>query len=77
MYYTIAVENVYNNLPLQTAVLDSSGNPLPDGRATIGVSDSTPKNYTLQVSWPENETSAAYAGMVDVLAITLTAVQVD
>lgn len=77
VYYTIAVENVYKNLPLQTTVLDENDNTLPDGRATIGVNDSTPKTYTLQVSWPESETGAAYAGMVDVLAITLTAVQVD
>ncbi len=75
VYYTITAKTVYDNLPLTFTVLDSSNQPME--RATIGANETDQKTYTLQVSWPSDKNSPDYAGKVDALAVTLTAVQVD
>lgn len=75
VYYTIAVENVYKSLPLKFDI--EYGNAGEIDKATIAPNETDEKTYTLRVTWPENESSPSYAGKVDVLAITLKAVQVD
>lgn len=75
IYYSIAVNNVYKNLPLTFQMKNSEGNVIDKG--TIGANENTAKKYTLVVTWPSENNSPEYAGKTDLLAITLTAAQVD
>lgn len=84
--YMVSVANVSNALPLEFFVYEDENK---DGEWTEGENIvATPftktmepsdqsTNYTLRVSWPAQENSAAYAGMKDIISITLDAVQKD
>ena len=73
--YTIAVQNVYQNLPLTFAMLDASGKESKS--AAIAPNESDEKTYTLRVTWPAEQNSPEAAGKTDLLVITLNALQVD
>ena len=75
VYYTIAVENVYKNLPLEFTMRNAAGEKIE--KATIAPNETDAKTYTLRVTWPKEKADPACAGKVDLLAITLTAAQVD
>lgn len=84
--YTITITNDTGNLPLAFSVYEDENNngKLDAGEnivatpftKTMEPSDQS-TNYTLRVSWPAQENSAAYAGMKDTISITLDAVQKD
>lgn len=86
--YVMNVENKYGNLPLRFRMLDENGNEITSERADISAKDQMEHVYQLEISWPvDAESSAAsgnadlrssdYAGKVDVIEITLKAVQKD
>lgn len=90
--YVMNVENPYKNLPLQFRMLDADDNVITtesaetsqeyalSESAEIAASDHTEHTYKLEISWPVTEADKKdpdYAGKVDVIEITLKAVQKD
>lgn len=75
--YTIAVKNTTNNLPL-TFTVDGVGETGGEFSytAVLQPNDSM-RSYTLQVIWPKEMSSPQYSGMVDLLKVTVSAVQKD
>ena len=71
--YTINVDNVYGNLPLEFMV---DGKPVPF-TGELGVYFETGKTFTLQILWPGEKSDESYSGKVDLSHITLTASQID
>lgn len=61
-----AVENVHDNLPLEYIYPVNKQLP-PGDTGTI----------PLEIHWPVDDNSTAYCGMVDLLKISMTVVQVD
>ena len=90
--YVMNVENPYKNLPLQFRMLDENGAVITaesvetsqayalSESAEIAANDHTEHTYRLEISWPVTETDKKnpdYAGKVDIIEITLKAVQKD
>lgn len=75
IHYEIAVENKYNNLPLECQMLDSNDNEITQGDIAAG--DSSKHTYKLRITWPKNQNDASYAGKTDQLVVKLSAVQTD
>ena len=73
--YTFGVENVYGNLPLRFSVNNSTPTA---GSASLSMNMAADSSATLTLSvlW-EQEGSAAYIGMVDMLRFTVEAAQID
>ena len=84
--YIISITNDTGNLPLAFSVyedLDKDGVQDP-GEDVVSVPftktmaiGADAVNYMLRVSWPAGNNSAAYAGMIDMISISLTAEQHD
>ena len=84
--YTVTVNNVYHNLPLRFEIWDAdnkvslaSANDT-DGIVTLtGVVTPTQwdKNLQLRIIWPVDATNINYCGRVDLIQVTLDAVQID
>ena len=70
--YTITVKNKTNNIPLQFRI----GNQLTDTRTYGLAPHSGEDTYTLQIVWDE-EGALEHMGKVDIVTITLDAVQID
>ncbi len=79
--YVISAENKYENLPLEFSIGDvsdaGSSKKLSETAGTIGANDSSAYTYRFKVSWPNDKNSPDYAGMADVIVITLEARQKD
>ena len=73
--YTFGVENVYGNLPLRFSVNNSTPTA---GSASLSMNMAADSSATLTLSvlW-EQEGSADYIGMVDMLRFTVEAAQID
>lgn len=75
--YTIAVKNTTGNLPL-TFTVDSVGETSGEFSYTAVLQPNDSKrSYTLQVIWPKEKNSPEYAGMVDLIKVTVSAIQKD
>ena len=77
--YTIAITNVYNNLPLEFLV---SGDEVANRKAgyyayTGEMAPGANKNFELVISWPEASDSTAYVDKVDIIDASVSAVQKD
>lgn len=79
--YSMDIQNKYENLPLEFKMLDSNDNEITSKSIDISATDHEPHTYKLQISWPKDANASAtdpdYAGKVDVIEITLNAVQKD
>lgn len=81
--FTITVESLYDNIPLIFQVLDGD-TVLATSAAkedliftdTIGAGQDS-RNFQLQIIWPVSDTNINYCGRVDLIQVTLDAVQVD
>ena len=75
--YTITAKTLWDNLPLEFAMLDSSDNKLENGQ-DIGTAERG-KTYTfyLQVTWPRDKNSVSYAQQTDQVEVSLAATQID
>lgn len=71
--YCVRAVNRYGNLPLEFKVLDENGNEVEVSDLNCGDT----RNLVLQIHWRNGENSDSYIGMVDIIDIFLTAVQVD
>ena len=82
--FTIKVESLYDNIPLKFQILDGTTSVAETKTAnedltftsTIGAEQET-KTYTLNIIWPIDETNINYCGRVDLIQVTLDAVQID
>lgn len=79
--YSMDIQNKYENLPLEFKMLDNSGKEITSKSIDISATDHDTHRYQLQISWPketnESATDPDYAGKMDVIEITLNAVQKD
>ena len=73
--YTFGVENVYGNLPLRFSV-NNSAPTVGSASLSMNMAADSSATLTLSVLW-EQEGSAAYIGMVDMLRFTVEAAQID
>lgn len=77
--YTIAVKNTTGNLPLSFTV-DGVGADETSGEFSYTEPlqpNESKRSYVLQIMWPEDISSPDYAGMVDLIKVTVTANQKD
>lgn len=83
--YTIRIENLTKNLPLVFSNGNAQDNPdAADANnqsevimGKIAAGDNAPKGYVLNIAWKDGENDPKYAGMTDLLKISLEAIQVD
>lgn len=84
--YTITVNNVYHNIPLTFEIWDddskqvlASSKDANSVLALTGIVGPTQqvKNLQLRIVWPWDGTNLNYCGRVDLIQVTLDAVQVD
>lgn len=83
--YTINIDNVYNNLPLEFYFKDGAGNALSaqgsdgsTGYEFTGVLNAGENgNFDLVIVWPEANDSTAYVDKVDIIDAYVSAVQKD
>lgn len=84
--YALEVANVTKNLPLSFSIAKGAGAPevhADTEKATVTARQgpgSHTDEYLLTISWPvtgENDRDPGRMGMVDYLAVTVTAVQID
>lgn len=79
IHYTITITNKTKNIPLRFKIAEGEAESA-DVDSGVGVIYSmepdTEENYTLYVIWSE-EGATKYAGMVDLLEISLVAEQID
>lgn len=83
--FTIKVESLYDNIPLKFRLLDEDDAVLKESSAanedltftgSIGPGQQT-KDFTLCIHWPIDATNINYCGRVDLIQVTLDAVQID
>lgn len=82
--FTITVHNVYHNIPLDFEVRDGENtltkSENADGTVTftgqIGPGQQE-QSFQLNILWPIDETNINYCGRVDLIRVTLDAVQID
>lgn len=67
--YSILPASKYGNLPLQFQSVSSAGTSVLQPGQT--------EEYTLNITWPADQNSTEYCGMVDLIQLTLQAAQVD
>ena len=74
--YTVSVENVYHNLPLQFSM--DGGSTFTPGSASFSTNMAVGQTSTINivVNWPQDG-ATAYVGMTDMLRFTVEAVQID
>lgn len=70
--YSIVANNPYDNLPLEYTFLEGD---TPGTSAHLNPGEK--KDIYLQIHWQDDKIQDTYIGMVDVVYLTLTAVQVD
>ena len=70
--YSITANNPYNNLPLEFTFLEEN-----TARTSAYLEPGEKKDVYLQIQWQTDKTQDRYIGMVDVVYLTVTAVQVD
>lgn len=82
--FTVTVHNVYHNIPLDFEVKDGNNtltkSQNADGTVTftgeIGPGQQE-RSFRLVINWPIDETNINYCGRVDLIRVTLDAVQID
>lgn len=80
--YTVAVTNATNNLPLNFSLKKDGASGGEDGNNNVTFTkqllpcDRT-DNYTLTIEWSADQNDPAPMGMVDYIALTVTATQID
>ncbi|MBR4289272.1 MAG: hypothetical protein IKT52_01375 [Oscillospiraceae bacterium] len=83
--FTIKVESLYDNIPLYFQVWDKSGSKLAESGSvngdltftgTIGAGRQE-EEFQLCIHWPVDETNINYCGRVDLIQVTMDAVQID
>lgn len=79
--YSMDIQSKYENLPLEFKMLDSDDNEIASKSIDISATDHNEHIYKVQISWPTDTNNSAtdpdYAGKMDVIEITLNAVQKD
>ena len=83
---TIAIENVYENLPLTFSLSNKTGETTysapfdvdPSDGLTVSIApNSSAQTFGITIGWPADQNDPALAEMVDLLIVTLTAEQLD
>ena len=76
--YTIDVTKGTNNLPLSFRMASEEGAPADAGTFTVQkLPGSHTDRYTLYIDWKAEDNNPAVMGMVDYIAVTVTAAQID
>lgn len=76
--YTIDVTKGTNNLPLSLHMVSEVGTPAVADTFTVQrLPGSHTDRYTLYIDWKAEENDPAVMGMVDYIAVTVTAAQID
>lgn len=76
--YTITIRNNTKNLPIEFEVVDMGQIAGEDFIYSETLRpNSVKKVFPLRISWPEDSYSAYYAGMVDTIIVSVSAVQKD
>ena len=88
--YTITVKSMTNNLPLTFAVSEENSTTADVSEmskdavsgeyscsAQLAPNETTPNTYTLEITWPADESSTQYVGMVDQVKVSISAIQID
>lgn len=73
--YTLTASTT-GNLPLILKMDGQEGNPLVFSQ-NLTPNDSSAREYTLQIVWPEDENDTKYIKMIDVVKLSLSVVQVN
>jgi len=79
--YTVTVTNATNNLPLHLRMIKTDSSQNKEGNNITFTEQQLPgdhtDHYTLYIDWRPEDDDPALMGMVDYIAVTVTAVQID